>query len=137
MSGVDIQRSTGLHCCTVAVPREATPLFLVYSASELDGVVYRAVSGCPPVLDDLRSYVELGIPHSSHQRFRATGISVFRDRGALRHRMQRFGLGPAIATLDLRETDAVWAGSGGRGHLTVWAPADDLLERVVQCDDDE
>lgn len=118
------------------VPRTTTPLFLVYSASDLEGVVYRAVRGCPPTLDDFRSYVELAVPHTSRQRFRATGISVFRDRRALRKQMERFRLGPAIATLDLQRTDAVWTGGGGRGHLTIWLPADDLLEQVIQCDND-
>ena len=117
------------------MPTKATPLFLVYSASDLDSVVYRAVSGCPPRLDDFRSYVELGVPHTSRQRFRATGISVSRDTPTLRRRMKRFGLGPAIATLDLRGTEAVWTESGGRSHLTIWLPAPDLLERVVPCDD--
>jgi len=117
------------------VPTKATPLFLVYSAADLDGVVYRAVSACPPTLDDFRSYVELGVPHRSRQRFRATGISVARDRQALHRRIERFRLGPAVATLDLQGTDAVWTESGGRSHLTVWLPAADLLERVVQCDD--
>lgn len=117
------------------VSRKATPLYLVYAASALNGVVYRAVSGCPPTLDDFRSYVELGTLHTTRQRFRASGVSVFRDRAVLRGRMRRFGLGPAIATLDLRQTDAVWAESGGRGHVTVWAPADVLHSGMVQCDD--
>jgi len=121
----------------VVVRENATPLYLVYAASALEGVVYRAVSGCPPALDDLRSYVELGVPHASRQRFRATGISVFRDRGTLRRRMARFGLGTAVATLDLARTEAVWAESGSSGHITVWAPAEALLERVVQCEDHE
>ena len=115
------------------VPKKAAPLFLVYSASDLDGVVYRAVRSCPPILDDFRSYVELGVPHTSRQRFRATGISVSRERPALRRRMERFALGPAVATLDLRGTDAVWTGSGGRSHLqwfNVMSMADDVKTTV-------
>ena len=117
------------------VSDRTTPLYLVYATSELDGVVYRAVSGCPPTLDDFRSYVELGTPHTTRQRFRASGTSVFRSRKTLRKQMRRFGLGPAIATVDLRTTDAAWAESGGSGHITVWAPADILLAQMVQCDD--
>lgn len=117
------------------VSREATPLYLVYAASELPGVVYRAVSACPPTVDDFRSYVELGRRYPVRSHFRATGISVSRDLPTLRTHIRDYGLAPAVATLDLRNAEAVWASSGGRHHLTVWAPSAVLLSLVVQCDD--
>ena len=41
----------------------------------------------------------------------------------------------AVATLDLRNTPIVWARTGGRGHVTVWAPPELLLRALVQCDE--
>ncbi len=57
-------------------------------------------------------------------RSRTTAVSLAR----------RFGLGSATAVLDLRIGAVVWAASGGREHITVWAPADLLLSRVVQSE---
>ena len=119
------------------MPRKATPLFLIYAASELDGVVYRAVSRCPPTLEDFRSYVELGRGYAVRNHFRATGISVSHDLETLLAQARKYGLSRKIAVLDLGRTEAVWASSGGKEHITVWAPAAILLSQVVQCVDHE
>lgn len=117
------------------MPRRTTPLFVVYSGEDLEGPVYRAVAHCPPRLDDFRSYEALGMPYAPRQHFRATGVSMFTDRGRLQAHIQAFGLPRSIATVDLRTADVVWTRSARSTHVTIWAPAFVLLEQVVQCDE--
>ena len=116
------------------MPNKATPLFLVYGGQSLEGLVYRAVGTCPPTIDHFRSYETLGMPYTPRQHFRAIGISVFTERSQLVTHMSKYGLPPAIATLDLITPDVVWTRTGRSAHVTVWAPASLLLERVVQCE---
>ena len=46
---------------------------------------------------------------------------------------RRYRKGGAIAEIDVRGTPVAWAETGGRQHVTVWAPPELLLEHVVQC----
>ena len=117
------------------VTRKTTPLFLVYAGTALGQHVYRAVRACPPRIDDFLSYAQLGQPHGPRNHFRATGISDYLDRAALRAQTLRFGLPEAVATLSIETPDIVWTRSDGKSHVTIWAPPSLLLERVVQCDD--
>ena len=41
---------------------------------------------------------------------------------------RRYRRGNAVAALDLRNAPIVWARSGGRGHVTVWAPPEPSSE---------
>jgi hypothetical protein len=113
--------------------REATPLYLVYGADALPGLLYRIVERCPPVVDDFRSYEALGKHYDRRDFFKGTGVSMHTTRersvAVARHRQT----GGAIAILDLRGARVAWASTGGREHVTIWAPAEQLLERVVQC----
>ena len=47
---------------------------------------------------------------------------------------RRFGLGEAIAILDLTIAEVIWTKSGGPEHITVWAPPELLLACVLQCE---
>ncbi len=60
---------------------------------------------------------------------------MFTDRRRLEAHMRRFPLPQAIATLDLSTPEVVWTRSGASTHVTVWAPAAVLLNRVIQCED--
>lgn len=119
------------------VPIAATPLYLVYAGTALEGLVYRIVDCCPPSLDQFLSYEALGKPYDKKRFVRANGVSMFADSDSARAAARRYRLGRAIATLDIRAAEIVWSRTGGRGHLTVWAPAAMLLDRVVQCDEHE
>ena len=116
------------------MPSKATPLFLVYDGLSLEGLVFRAVGTCPPSIDHFRSYEALGMPYTPRQHFRATGVSGFTERSRLVMHIAKYGLPPAIATLDLNDPNVVWTRTGRSAHVTVWAPASLLLERVVQCE---
>ncbi len=86
-------------------------------------------------MDDFRSHEALGLPYPRALFVRATGISVYTDRGALDRVRHRFRLGACTAVLELRTPEVAWAETGRHGHLTVWADPAVLHERVVQCDD--
>ena len=116
------------------MPSKATPLYLVYDGTALDGLLYRVVARCPPALDDFRSYEVLGRAYDRRDFFRGTGLSLQQSRERAVETARRFRLGRAIATLDLQIEEVVWAKSGRRGHVTVWAPPELLLTRVVQCE---
>ena len=116
------------------VPRRTTPLYLVYSGSALEGLLYRIVEKCPPCLRDFSSYEALGRTYNRRDFFRGTGLSVQISRERAIELARRFGLGSFIASLDLRIPDVVWTESGRTGHVTVWAPPELLLKRVLQCE---
>jgi hypothetical protein len=116
------------------VPGKTTPLYLIYDGSALDGPLYRIVKECPPTLDDFCSYEALAIPYSKRRFFLATGVSLLTTRRAAVRLARRHDLGKAIAVVDLRVEGVIWTKSGGPGHLTVWAPPELLLERVLQCE---
>jgi len=65
------------------------------------------------------------------------GVSMHVTRkravGIARH----FDVGRGVAEVDLRGSTVAWARTGGRGHVTVWAPPELLLRAVVQCDEHE
>lgn len=119
------------------MPREPTPLYLVFDGSALDGLLYRIVKRCPPALDDFRSYEVLGRPYNRRDFFRGIGVSMHVTRkravGIARH----FDIGRGVAEVDLRGSPIAWARTGGRNHVTVWAPPELLLRAVVQCDEHE
>jgi hypothetical protein len=119
------------------VPGKATPLFLVYGAEALDGLVCRIVERCPPTEEDFLSYEALGRRYGQRDFFKGTGVSMHTSSAASWRIARLFRVGGAVATLDIRETAVVWAHTGGRDHITVWAPASTLLGCVVQCESHE
>ena len=58
------------------MPREPAPLYLVFDGSALDSLLYRIVAGCPPDLDDFRSYEALGKTYSRRDFFKGIGVST-------------------------------------------------------------
>ena len=115
--------------------RKTTPIHLVYPATDLEHPVYRAVERCPPTIKDFLSYEALGRRYDPREFFVGIGVSMHttRDRSVANARHLR-DVG-AIATLDLRDARVVWAHTGGPDHITVWAPARVLVERVIQCEE--
>ena len=112
-------------------------MFLVYGAEALDCLVCRIVERCPPTLKDFLSYEALGRRYDQRDCFKGTGVSMHTSRAASWRIARLFQVGDAVATLDIREAAVVWAQTGGREHITVWAPASTLLECVVQCESHE
>ena len=119
------------------VPRKATPRFLVYGGDDLGGLAYRIVERCPPTARDFLSYEALGKRYDKRDFFRGTGLSMHTTKKQSQRIAQTYGAGAAVATLDLRHPSIVWARTGGAGHLTVWAPAEILLARVLECESHE
>ena len=109
----------------------------MFDGAALEGLLYRIVKRCPPVLDDFKSYEVLGRAYDRRDFFIGTGVSMHRTPKRAISMARRFGLGRGIAALELRTAPIVWAGTRLGGHITVWAPAETLLDAVVQCDDDE
>jgi len=62
---------------------------------------------------------------------------MYTTRERAREIARYFRRGRAIAAVDLRGSTVVWARTGRRGHVTVWAPPELLLDRVVQCAEHE
>ena len=116
------------------MPDQTTRLFVVYDGTALPDPVYRAVSTCPPRLDDFRSHDSLGLPYRRVLFVRAVGISVFSTPQALNRARKRFNLAHATAALDLHIAEIAWAETGRPDHLTVWAAPSVLLDRVLQCE---
>ena len=116
---------------------EPSPLFLVFDGSALEGLLYRIVVSCPPILDDFTSYEVLGRAYNRRDFFKGIGVSMHTSRERAVAVAQRFNLGRGVAALELRTLPIAWARTGGRGHITVWAPAELLLRAVVQCDEHE
>ncbi|HET8606149.1 MAG TPA: hypothetical protein VFL66_03880 [Gaiellaceae bacterium] len=110
--------------------------FEVYDGLELEGTVFRIVSACPPTIDDFRSYADLGRAFPSYHMFRATGVSMYLTQSSAEDANARFNLGDCIAELELRDNRNLWALTGGRDHITVWATPTVLLNRVVRCAED-
>jgi len=119
------------------VPQQATPLYLVYGGDALATLLYRIVERCPPVVGDFLSYEALGKDYDRRDFFKGTGVSMHTTRERSVAVARRYRTGGAVATLDLRQAHVAWAITSARGHLTVWAPAEQLLERVVQCESHE
>jgi len=115
--------------------REATPLFLVFDGTALEGLLYRIVERCPPTLGDFRSYEALGRPYDRRAFFKGVGVSMHTTRERSEKVARRYRRGRRVATVDLRGASVAWARTGGRDHLTVWAPPELLLRAVVQCDE--
>lgn len=115
------------------MPRQPTPLYEVFAGSALEELVYRIVGHCPPRLEDVSSYEALGRQYDRRDFFRGTGISVYTTRERAETSACRYSRGNAIASLDLRRGGVVWAETGGRDHITVWAPPELLLSVVLQC----
>lgn len=119
------------------MPRKATPLFLVYGGSDLEHHAYRIVERCPPLLGDFLSYEALGRPYDRRDFFKGTGVSMHTSKSRSRRIARTYGVGAGIARIDLRHPSVVWARTGGNEHITVWAPADVLLSRVLECESHE
>ena len=119
------------------MPKKATPLYLVYSGNALDGLAYRIVRRCPPVANDFLSYEALEKPYDRRDFFKGTGLSMHTSKSQSLRIAQTYGVGAGIAVVDLRHGAIVWATTGGRHHITVWAPADVLLARVLECESHE
>lgn len=124
-------------CSNGEVPTEATPLFLVYGAAALDGPLYRIVARCPPTIDDFLSYEALDLHYNRSDYFKGVGISMHTTRKQSVAIARRYRRGDAVAILELQDAPVVWAQTGGAGHVTVWAPAEVLLDHVVQCESHE
>ena len=117
--------------------RRRTPLYLVFDGRDLDGPLYRIVKRCPPALDDFRSYESLGKPYNRRRFFRGIGVSMFKTAASARAIGRRYGHGNALAIVDLACDGVVWSPTRGPDHVTVWAPPELLLSRVLQCVDYE
>lgn len=110
------------------MPAQATPLFLVFDGAALDRLLFRIVERCPPTLDDFRSYEALGRAYDRRDFFKGTGVSMHTSRERAIAVARRYDLGRGVASLELRASPIVWARTGARGHVTVWAPPELLLE---------
>lgn len=64
------------------MPVKATPLFLVYRAGALDGLVWRIVERCPPTDKDFLSYEALGRRYDQRDFFKGVGVSMHTSRAA-------------------------------------------------------
>jgi hypothetical protein len=115
------------------MPAQPAPRFLVFDGAALDRLLYRIVERCPPTLDDFRSYEALGRTYDRRDFFRGTGVSMHTTHSRATAVARRYRRGNAVAVLDLRNAPIGWASTGGRGHVTVWAPPELLLQAVVQC----
>jgi len=119
------------------VLKEATPLYLIYGGDALEDVVYRIIERCPPVVNDFLSYEALGKRYDRRDFFKGTGVSMHTSSAASWRIARVFGVGQAVATLDIRRPEIVWASTGGSDHITVWGPGETLLRCVVQCESHE
>jgi hypothetical protein len=119
------------------MPRGPAPLYLVFDGAALEGLLYRVVTRCPPVLDDFRSHEALGRPYNRRHFFKGVGVSMHTTQSRAVAVARRFDLGRAVATLELRTAPIVWARTGASGHVTLWGPPELLLGAVVQCDEHE
>jgi hypothetical protein len=117
------------------VPGKAIPLYLVYPADALDHALYRIVERCPPTTNDFLSYEALGKKYNQREFFKGIGVSMHTTRKQSAAIARRFRDVAAVAKLDLRDAPVVWASTGGSGHITVWAPAAILVDRVIQCEE--
>lgn len=106
----------------------------MYGGDALQGPLFRIVKQCPPTLDDFRSYEALGKRYDRRDFFKATGISMHTSGERSLEIARRYRTGGAVATVVLEGVPVAWAATGGRGHVTVWAPAELLLAHVVQCE---
>jgi hypothetical protein len=119
------------------VPREPTPLYLVFDGLALESLLHRIVWRCPPTLEDFCSYEVLGRPYNRRDFFRGIGVSMHVTRKRAIAIARHFDVGRGVAEVDLRGLPVAWARTGGRDHVTVWAPPELLLRAVVQCDEHE
>ena len=116
------------------VPKKPTPLFLVYGGNDLEGLAYRIVAHCPPRLEDFLSYHRLGRSYAPRKQFQASGVSLYTTLAGAESAARRFGIGSAVAALELIRP-VMWTPSSPGDHITVWAPASTLLRLVLQCEE--
>ena len=109
----------------------------MFDGSGLEGLLYRIVVSCPPILDDFTSYEALGRAYNRRDFFKGIGVSMHASVGRAVRIARRFSHGRGVARLELRTAPIVWAGTGASGHVTVWAPPEPLLRAVVQCHEHE
>ena len=98
-------------------------------------LLYRIVEGCPPDLDDFRSYEVLGRPYNRRDFFKGVGVSMRTTRERAIAIARYYRQGRAVATVDIRGAQVAWARTGGQGQTRsgVWLKPDP----VVQCDEHE
>jgi hypothetical protein len=119
------------------VSRKTTPLYEVFPGTNYSGLAYRIVRHCPPAFDDFLSYEVLERRYDRRDFFKGTGVSMRTSASRARAVARRFSQGTAVATVNLAADGIVWSPTGPRGHITVWAPAELLLARVIQCEHHE
>ena len=97
--------------------------------------LYRIVRTDPPTLDDMRSYIDMGIPlrrNDPESLRRASGISLFDTLARARRQARRQPwMGNAFIAemvipldrIDIEQTAV-------RGHFTAWGAPDAMLEYV-------
>ena len=117
--------------------RKTTPLYEVFPGADHLGLAYRIVQRCPPELNDFLSYEVLERRYDRRDFFKGTGVSMRTSAARARAVARRFSHGDAVAAVDLAADGIVWSPTGPRGHITVWAPAELLLARVIQCESHE
>jgi len=115
------------------MPKQPTPLFLVYGGDDLDGLAYRVVEHCPPRLEDFLTYQQLGRSFAPRKQFQASGVSLYTTFAGAASAARRFGIGSAVAGLELIRP-VMWTPSTHGDHITAWAPASTLLRLVLQCE---
>lgn len=111
----------------------------MFGEPPLTVTLYRIIRSDEPTVDDMRSYVELGIPlrvNTPEARRRASGISLF----STVQQARKVGAGPPwygagfIAELRLPDDAPVTIERTGRqpGHHTLWGSPDVILGYVVR-----
>jgi len=99
---------------------------------------YRIVKTNPAVVDDFRSYGELGVhiaPDTDGMRRLARGVSVYETFDqACRAARRSPRLGRFVATLVIPDNDdrLMWERTGGRpGHYTMWARTEEQAPTIA------
>ena len=98
-------------------------------------VFYRIVRTDPPSIDDMRSYLELGVAlrrDDPESRRLASGISLFDSLERARQQARRKPwLGNAfIAEMEITVGRFLIEQTAGSGHYTAWGNPGDMLEYV-------
>lgn len=102
-------------------------------------IFYRIVRSNPPTIDDMKSYLELGIPlrRTDPESLRmASGISLFDSFERARTQALRKPFwGKAFIAEVAVPTDRIRVEkTAGPGHYTAWGDAGDMLDYVRRVD---
>ena len=98
---------------------------------------YRVVKTAPPKLEDFLSNTAKGWPPRGVEIARPElweGLSVYDSEANARRKARQVPvIGSHIAKVELpAETSFKYEKTGGRGHYTLWAEAQTLLDNVVE-----